>query len=163
MATQAEVGKHLDLSDRSVRELLDRGVLPNARRGGLDLDACRVAYVRHLREMAAGRAAGPAGDDLTAERARLAREQADHYAMKNAAMRRELVPRSEITRAVTAAFQIVRDRLTGLPARLAGPLARVTDQEAVRLRLADALNEVLGELSEERVLPAAGEDEADAA
>lgn len=162
MATQAEIGKHLDLSDRSVRELLDKSVLPNARRGELDLDACRIAYLRHLREIAAGRALGPSGDDLTAERARLAREQADNYALKNAVMRLELLPRAEITRTVTAAFQIVRDRMTALPARLAGPLARLTDTTEVRGRLSDAINAVLVELSEERVI-AQTEERADAA
>lgn len=162
MATQAEVGTHLDLTDRSIRELLDKGVLPNARRGALDLDACRIAYIRHLREAAAGRALGPSGDDLTAERARLAREQADHYALKNAAMRLELLPRAEITRTVTAAFQIVRDRLTALPARLAGPLARLSDPAEVRGRLTDAVQGVLVELSEERVVSTA-EERADAA
>lgn len=153
MATQAEVGAHLDLSDRSIRELLDRGILPNARRGGLDLDQCRTAYIRHLREVAAGRAAGPAADDLTAERAALAREQRIFYALKNEASRKELLPRAEITRAVMSAFQIVRDRLTALPARLAGPLARLTDPADVRTRLADAVAAVLEELAEERVCP----------
>lgn len=162
MATQAEVGAHLDLSDRSIRELLEKGVLPNARRGALDLDACRVAYIRHLRETAAGRATGPAGDDLTAERARLAREQADHYALKNATMRLELLPRADITRTVTAAFQIVRDRLSAIPTRLAGPLARMTDPGEVRARLSDAIAAVLVELSEEQVI-ATSEEPADAA
>lgn len=162
MATQAEIAAHLDLSDRSVRELLDKGVLPNARRGALNLDQCRVAYIRHLREMAAGRGTGPSADDLTAERARLAREQADHYALKNATMRLELLPRADITRAVSAAFQIVRDRLTALPARLAGPLARLSEPAEVRARLSDAVNGVLVELSEERVVSTA-EEHADAA
>ncbi|NUB25732.1 hypothetical protein [Azospirillum brasilense] len=162
MATQTEVGKHLDLSDRSVRELLERGVLPNAARGALDLDWCRTSYIRHLREMAAGRATGPAGDDLTSERARLAREQADNIALKNAALRKELLPRSDITRAVVAAFQIVRDRLSALPARLAGPLAATTDPAEVRGRLSDAVNGVLVELSETRVV-ATVEEPADAA
>lgn len=165
MATQAEVGKHLDLSERSIRELLDRGVLPNARRGSLDLDLCRVAYVRHLREMAAGRATGPAGDDLTAERARLAREQADHYALKNAAARLELLPRADITRVVTEAFQRVRDQLTSLPARLSAPLARVTDPAEIRSRLSDAIHVTLAELAEERVIAvseAPAEETADA-
>ncbi|ACI98694.1 hypothetical protein [Rhodospirillum centenum] len=162
MATQQEVGKHLDLTDRSIRELLDKGVLPNARRGALDLDACRLAYIRHLREVAAGRALGPGGDDLTAERARLAREQADHYALRNAALRLDLLPRADITRAVTAAFQIVRDRFTALPARLSGPLARLTDPAEVRRRLDDAVQAVLVELAEERVI-ATAEDRADAA
>ncbi|UKJ74494.1 hypothetical protein [Azospirillum brasilense] len=162
MATQTEVGKHLDLSDRSVRELLERGVLPNAARGALDLDRCRISYIRHLREMAAGRATGPAGDDLTSERARLAREQADNIALKNAALRKELLPRSDITRAVVAAFQIVRDRLSALPARLAGPLAATSDPAEVRGRLSDAVNGVLVELSETRVV-ATVEEPADAA
>lgn len=61
MATQAEIGTHLDLSDRSVRELLTKGVLPSAPRGEHDLDACRLAYVRHLRAVAAGRALGAGG------------------------------------------------------------------------------------------------------
>lgn len=161
MATQAEVAAHLDLTDRSIRELLDRGVLPNARRGALDLDQCRLAYIRHLRETAAGRAMGPSGDDLTAERARLAREQADNYALRNAALRLELLPRAEITRTVTSAFQIVRDRLTALPARLAGPLARLSDPAEVRGRLTDAVQSVLVELSEERVVSTA-EEHADA-
>ncbi len=162
MATQAEVGAHLDLSDRTIRELLDRGVLPNARRGALDLDACRLAYIAHLREVAAGRALGPSGDDLTAERARLAREQADHFALKNAAMRLELLPRADITRAVAAAFGHVRDRLVQLPARLAAPLARASDPADVRARLSDAVNAALVELSETRIV-ATMEDNADAA
>ena len=152
MATQAEIGAHLDLTDRSVRELLSKGVLPPARRGEHDLDACRLAYVRHLRAVAAGRALGPAGDDLTVERARLAREQADHFALNNAAKRRELLPRSEITQAVTSAFGIVRERLCGLPGRLAGPLARLTDPATVRVRLESEVVTVLNELSEERVI-----------
>ncbi|QCN95865.1 hypothetical protein D3093_11680 [Azospirillum argentinense] len=162
MATQTEVGKHLDLSDRSVRELLDRGILPNARRGALDLDQCRVAYIRHLRETAAGRGAGPSADGLTDARARLAHEQADHFALKNAALRLELLPRADITLAVTAIFTIVRDRLSALPARLAGPLAATSDPEAVRVRLSDAVSGVLVELSEERVV-AIQEETADAA
>lgn len=152
MATQAEVGAHLDLSDRAIRALIDRGILPAARRGDLDIDACRVAYIKHLRETAAGRAAGPGADDLTAERARLAREQADHFALKNASLRLELLPRSDITRAVTAAFQIVRDRLTALPAQLAAPLAGCSDPAAVRARLSDAVATVLDELAEERIV-----------
>lgn len=153
MATQAELGKHLDLSDRSVRELLAKGVLPTARRGDHDLDACRTAYIRHLRAAAAGRTLGQAGDDLTAERARLAREQADHYALGNAAKRRELLPRGEITRAVAAAFSHVRDRLMALPTRIAGPLAYITDPAEVRRRLDIEIGTALAELAEARIIP----------
>lgn len=159
MATQKELGAHLDLSDRSIRELLDKGVLPNARRGAFNVDQCRVAYIRHLREMAAGRAAGPSADDLTLERARLASEQANNVAMKNAAMRRDLLPRVEITLAVTGAFKLVRDRLIALPGRLAGTLALLSEPGEVRARLAEAVNDVLMELAEETIIPAREEEE----
>lgn len=56
LATQGEIGANLDLSERSVRQLMADGVIPQGVRGEHDLDACRVAYIRHLREIAAGRA-----------------------------------------------------------------------------------------------------------
>jgi len=163
MATQQEIAEHLDLSERSVRELLDKGVLPPARRGGLDRDACRVGYIRHLRSVAAGRGGISQQEDLTAERARLAREQADHVAIRNACARKELLPRAAVTIAVTAAFQRVRDRLLSLPDRLAGTLTRLDDQGAVRQRMADAIGAALAELAETAVIAAAERDSTDAA
>ena len=64
MATVAELAKHLDLSMARVGQLQLADVLPRSKgRSGLDLDGCRVAYIRHLREAAAGRG------DLSAEQA----------------------------------------------------------------------------------------------
>ena len=131
-------------------------------RKALDLDACRVAYIRHIREVASGRATGAEVNHLTAERARLAREQADGQSIKNAISRQQLLPRAEITRAVVASFQHVRDRLSALPARLAGPMARMTEQAETRAALTRAVDEVLCELSESRII-AATEEQADAA
>jgi phage terminase Nu1 subunit (DNA packaging protein) len=46
MASQIEIAAHLNLSDRQIRNLVADGVLPASRgRGGMDLDACRLAYV----------------------------------------------------------------------------------------------------------------------
>ena len=155
MATQAEVGQHLDLSERSVRDLITRAILPQTSRKALDLDACRIAYIRHLRETAAGRATGAEADDLTAERARLAKEQADHYSLKNGQLRGELVSAVEITRAVVSCFGHVRDRLTALPARLAGPLARMATAAETRAALSRGIDEALMELAEVKVIEVA--------
>lgn len=84
---QNEVGAHLDLSDRSVREWEAKLALP----ADYTMADIRVAYIRRLREEAAGRATD--GDlDLATERARLAKEQADKVAMQNAERRGELAP-----------------------------------------------------------------------
>ena len=115
MATVSDVARHLDLSMARVGQLQLADVLPRSKgRSGLDLDECRVAYIRHLREAAAGRG------DLSAERARLAREQADGQAMKNAAAARASCCRGlTSTRTVQVVFGRVRARLLAIPTKAA--------------------------------------------
>ena len=84
MATLGDIADHLDLSVRSVSTLKRAGVFPEALRAGHDLDAVRVAYIRHLRETAAGRGAAYGALDLVAERARLAHAQAVKAERENA-------------------------------------------------------------------------------
>ena len=148
MATQADVAAHLDLTDRTVRDLKRRGVFGADGRGQMDLDACRIAYIRHLRERAAGRASDDAeaeGLDLTAERARLAREQADHFAMKNARERKELAPLADITAALVAVIEMAKAKLMRVPAKVA------KSDGKLKARIADALEDALDELSVARV------------
>ena len=107
MLNQQVIAEHLDLSQGAVSQWLDRlGVNLKVS----TLDEIRVAYIRAIREQAAGRAA--AGDlDLATERARLAREQADKIAMQNA------VTRGELTHTV-----ILEQVLAGTAAKIAGVL-----------------------------------------
>jgi phage terminase Nu1 subunit (DNA packaging protein) len=161
MATDAEIAAHLDLSDRSVRDLRQKGVFPTAKKGGLD--DCRVAYIRHLRERAAGRASDGAdeeGLDLVEERARLAKEQADAQAMKNARERGELVLAAPYTNAVVGLIEGCKARL----ARVGASVAK--GDAALRVRIDTAVEDALEELSMTRVQEVAGGDdheEADAA
>lgn len=148
MATQDEVGEHLDLSSRSVRDLRRRGVFHAAGRGGYDLDECRIAYVRYLRERAAGRAsdeADEAGFDLQLERARLAREQADNVSMKNAQLRGDLVAAADVTAAVVSVITLAKAKLARIPVKLGA------GNTALRDRLAAAIEDALDDLSLSRV------------
>lgn len=64
MATQKELASHLDLQERRVRGLLKLGILPPSQpHGGLDLDACRLAYIRYLRGVQSGQVR-PAGGEI---------------------------------------------------------------------------------------------------
>lgn len=104
MATQIETAAHLDLTDRQVRNLLADGVLPGSKgNGGLDLDACRLAYIRYLRGLGSGQVRpempAPADDlDLHAEaklvqaRLKLTEAQAEGQQLKNEVARRRSVP-----------------------------------------------------------------------
>lgn len=85
--TQSQFGELVGISQQAVSGLVLREILVE----GEPLATWLLAYCEHLRTMAAGR-----GSDnslvLAAERARLAREQADKVAMQNAVTRGELAP-----------------------------------------------------------------------
>lgn len=85
--TQAQFGDLVGISQPAVSELLRRQVLSENGTAGEWLQS----YCAHLREVAAGRG-GENSLELAAERARLAREQADKIAMQNAVTRGELAP-----------------------------------------------------------------------
>ena len=134
--TQADVAAHLDMSDRSIREWESKLALPS----DYTIADIRIAYIRRLREEAAGRATD--GDlDLAPERARLAQEQADKIAMQNAISRNELAPvyllEEVITRAGTRAAKIL-DTIPGTikrrePSLSADTLATIT-RDIVKVR-----------------------------
>lgn len=91
-----EVAEWIAASDRTVRDLADKGIAVRVGRGRYDLKASVAGTVKHLREMAAGRGVDERSHDLTAEKARLAKEQADAVALKNAKTRGELIPADEV-------------------------------------------------------------------
>jgi phage terminase Nu1 subunit (DNA packaging protein) len=110
-ATQASIGIHLDLDQSSVSRLCkDLGIDHKT----ASLAEIRIAYIRHLREQAAGRATN--GDlDLATERARLAKEQADRIAFQNAITRRELMPTIMLEDILAATGAKVAAILDGIP------------------------------------------------
>ena len=152
MSTQVEIAEHLDLSQQAVSQLIAAGVLPNAtRRGGLDKDVCRIAYVRHLREVAAGRASEAAaaeGLDLVEQRARLAAAQADGQEMKNRTMRAELIPRPAMVSVMQASFTNCRARLLAIPTKAAPSLLGLTSLAAIRDKLTELVHDALAELTQ---------------
>lgn len=104
-----------------------------------------MAYIRELREQAAGRAA--AGDlDLATERARLAKEQADKVAMQNAVTRGELAP-----------VVLIEEVLTKAAAKVAGVFDAIPG--VVRRRFpalpSDAIELMGGEIAKARNVVAA--------
>lgn len=154
--TQAALGKHLDLSERSVRELFAKNVFPgtvdskNIKAG--DLDACRVSYIRHLRDQAAGRANEddeiPEDDDPDIQLARLRREQIKGQIMKNQKADGLVVDRTAVVIAVSAAFSRVRSQMLKIPKLAAKKLLGKTDEVEVREILTNAVHFALNELAQ---------------
>ena len=98
-----DLAAHLDVSDRTVRGLVERGIIHAAAPGQYRRDAARVGYIRHLREQAAGRAAG-----ATAERERLLRAQAERLERANRVAAGEVIPVREVETAWTQVVAEIR-------------------------------------------------------
>lgn len=153
MATQVEVAQHLDISDRQVRNLLTDGVLPSSKgAGGLDIDACRLAYIRYLRGLASGqvRPETPADEDddgdtakrLEQERLRLTAAQAEGQELKNDITKRKSVPTEIATFVLSRLSAEIGSILDTLPLTLKRrhPDLEVRHIESVQRELAKARN-----------------------
>lgn len=138
---QADIAEHLDLSDRSVREFLAAAGMDHRE---VTLAEIRVAYIRHLREIAAGRAA--VGDiDLATERALLARAQREGQEIKNAVSLGTYAPIELLSDVLANAAQAVVDRLEQIPAdlRRVCPDLPQAARDAVMAEIASARNEMV--------------------
>lgn len=116
--TVDELATLFGIAPRTVRSLAERGIVVKAGRGSYDLVASVPRYCESLREAASGRGGEASVSALSSERARLAREQADAAALKNAASRRELVSATEVERVWSATLRQVQSRLLAVPNRV---------------------------------------------
>jgi phage terminase Nu1 subunit (DNA packaging protein) len=147
MATLHEVAAHLGVTIKYVQDLIANGTIAKKGRGEYDLDECRQSYIARLRESAAGRA--NAGDlNLTDERARLAKEQADAKEMENAITRGELVYIEDVAKRVEVALSNVKTKLLAVPTKVAAEAAAADDakevQALIERHIIEALNELAG-------------------
>lgn len=147
MATIVQVAQALDLSTKMVNDLIARGTITKKPRGQYDLEEAVKEYVRHIREVAAGRLR--AGDlDLAEERARLAKEQADAKEMENSIARGDLVMIDDVADQFGKQLTAVRTRLLAIPVK-AAPLLIGMDrpveiQDILERLMEEALNELVG-------------------
>lgn len=137
----AALARLLGCTDRTVQQLCARGIIPRAARGQYPLPEAVQRYVEHLRDVAAGRGGEEGVHDLTQERARLAKEQADGAALKNAALRGELVEAEAVRREWSDILRGVRSAMLAVPSRVRASLPHLTahDVEVLDAELRRAL------------------------
>ncbi len=146
MVSKALVAAHLDISTSWLKGLIERKIVDDAEPGEMDMDAARVAYIRHLR----GGASGRGGDNLSKERARLASEQADRAARENKLASAQVIERQDVLTVFTAAFSAIRSRLLGIPTR-AAPLVVGLPVNEVRAKLVEEVEAALEGLANAKV------------
>lgn len=139
------LGEWLAVSDRMVRELADKGIVKKAARGRYLLMASVRAVVEHQREIAAGRGGADQVLDLTAERARLAREQADGQEIKNRISRGELLLVADVERTWADAFRRLRAGMLAVTGRIrAATTIEAADAAIIDREIRDALTAISG-------------------
>lgn len=138
-----ELARLFGIGDRHLRALADEGHVVKTGRATYERDASITRYVTHLRNVAAGRGGDEHVATLTAERARLAREQADNWARRNAAADRELLPAAQVERRWQEILAGIRSRLLTVPSRVRqrAPHLSATDVATVDREVRDALTE----------------------
>ena len=152
--SQSEFGAHVGCGRRQVSDYLARGIIARDERGRVDVDAGRIALLAHLRSTAAGRSAEYGSLDLTAERARLAHEQADAQEIKNSELRSGLIPSIEVEKYLVSLLSGVQTHLRGVPSR-AAPLAYAAEsaqeaKEIIERLQTEALQEIADALAGDR-------------
>jgi phage terminase Nu1 subunit (DNA packaging protein) len=130
MASAAQAAAHIDLSRVAFAELLAKGIIIKpAKHGGYDLDEVRLAYIRHMRKIASGRAGGSGADQLTAQRVRLATAKAEREERQNAVERGEWAHVPTIQRFLEHMLIACRNRFLNLPGECAFRLAMLPQEE----------------------------------
>ena len=132
---------HLDLSVAAIAKLAKDGVIVRLDRGAYDMDASRINYIRHLRATAAGRGGVDAVESLSQERARLAKEQADGHAIKNAALRGEMVSVADVDATWSGIMSDVRAGILAIQSRVQQRVMSLTasDVAAIDAELREVL------------------------
>lgn len=141
----------LGVTERVVTARRQDGRLPRLADGRIDLHAVISAGVAALAKQQ--RSGDGEELDLTAERARLAKEQADAQEMKNAITRGELVPQTDIVAGMQVSFAYARARLLSMPAKIAPRIVGITSLAEVRDIVTDHVHECCAELSATRAIP----------
>lgn len=140
----ADMCKLLGVSAAALTDFHQRGLAVKLGHDAYDLGATVQAYTAHLRGIAAARG----GEDhvlaLTTERARLAKEQADAQALKNAEKRGELVSAASVLSTWSDTLRGLRARLLALPARLRADLPHLSasDVALIDRAMRDTLTEL---------------------
>jgi phage terminase Nu1 subunit (DNA packaging protein) len=128
----AVLGDWLGVSRPAISDLTSRGVIERGK-GGYDLRASVRRYAEHLRKALTGRGGEQGAATVARERARLAREQADHVALKNATLRGSMLDAGAVEREWGDVLRGLRAGMLAVPSRCGARLAHLTPHDIAEI------------------------------
>ena len=145
MYTAAAVARRLDMTERNVRLLRDKGVLTEYKPGLYDLQTVTVQYINFLRKK------NPEAEDkvdYNTERAKLVRAKRESEELELQVRKNELHTTEDIEKALTDMLVNFRTKLMAIPAKLSPIMAKKKDQTEIFKLLKAAIDEALEELAD---------------
>jgi len=143
MASLSDCAKHLGIDQAVLSRLIKENILDKQDRGKYDVDAVRLQYLKHIRNLAGN---NNNNLELGAERARLAKEQADAKEMENAVERGDLVYIEKVAKQFEQQLTKARNKLLAAPTKVAAEAHAAATVKEVREIIEEAIIEALDEL-----------------
>ena len=143
MASLSDCAKHLGIDQAVLSRLIKESILDKQDRGKYDVDAVRLQYLKHIRNLAGN---NNNNLELGAERARLAKEQADAKEMENAVERGDLVYIEKVAEQFEQQLTKARNKLLAAPTKVAAEAHAAATVKEVREIIEEAIIEALDEL-----------------
>ena len=140
----SQLASLFDCSEKTIRQLAIAGIVVKAGRGQYALGQSIQSYVKHLRAQAAGRLGRDETIDPSKESALFKREQAKHYALKNAILEGTVVPVDKLEPAWAIIVRAVRSAMLAAPGKIRMRLPHLSAHdgevidEVIRAGLTDA-------------------------
>lgn len=145
MASLDDCAEHLGIQQATLSRLIKHGIIDKQDRGKYDLDEVRLVYLKHIRNIAGN---NNNNLELGAERARLAKEQADAKEMENAIERGDLVYIDHIVKQFEQQLMKCKTKLLAVPTKVAAEAHAAADvqevQEIIETSVLEALSELVG-------------------
>ena len=145
MYTAAAVARRLDMTERNVRLLRDKGVLTEYKPGLYDLQTVTVQYINFLRQK------NPEAEDkvdYNTERAKLVRAKRESEELELQVRKNEPHTTEDIEKALTDMLVNFRTKLMAIPAKLSPIMAKKKDQTEIFKLMKAAIDETLEELAD---------------
>jgi len=143
MASLDDCANHLGIQQPTLTRLIKEGIIDKQDRGKYEVDAVRLQYLKHIRNLAGN---NNNNLELGAERARLAKEQADAKEMENAVERGDLVYIEKVAKQFEQQLTKARNKLLAAPTKVAAEAHAAATVKEVREIIEEAIIEALDEL-----------------
>ena len=143
----ATVAKILNLTSTRVQQLAKDGIIPKASHGQYELISSVTSYIKYLQERVPGGGGSKTSQDISTERARLLKAQADMVEIELAEKNAQLVAVGHVEMDWMGMVNACRSKLLAIPTKSAYQVAHLNDTHEIEKYLKRTIYEALEELA----------------